>query len=222
MAEFFPYNTSKRKDHEDPSCDLSLSSPSNKIRRLDCFASEGGQSLADNLTNGNNGVELALQDSRALMQPENDGTQETALVLYNPPIAALYKLPDSFDFPIVLNSDLIPELKYFLKIMEGESYGTGSGKSESTSNNLAIVPWVETQLPSASTASYPSEQMDAEDADMMETEDISSADGNNREMFKFGGLMRRAEGFQHCQQQQQHCTTPQLLQNKSNQVAWSW
>ncbi|GAB4854103.1 hypothetical protein Ancab_022686 [Ancistrocladus abbreviatus] len=230
MAKFFPYNNLKRRDPDDPFSELSLSSPATKIRRLDHFLPKEEQCLKVDLSHENNVVELDIQGSRATMQPEDDCNEERALVWVNPPSAAWHKSLSSFKFPIVLNSHLIPELKrhFFppathdsLNLMEDESYRISSRNLESTSN-LAVVPWVEYQLPSASTTSVPSKQLEVQDVEMMEAEESAAADGNNREMFKFGGLMRGGEGLQHCQQQQQHCMTRHLLQNDSNQVAWSW
>ncbi|PQM34290.1 uncharacterized protein Pyn_29604 [Prunus yedoensis var. nudiflora] len=109
----------------------------------------------------------------------------------------LLKSPDSRDFSLIVSSDLIPGLRDHI-------YSWGNSKSlkpaedrvieeenEEVSNVcLAVVPWVASKLPLASRdqAASQSEPMEAEEIEMMDTDDNGY---NAGEAPGFGRMMER-------------------------------
>ncbi|KAJ4963953.1 hypothetical protein NE237_023892 [Protea cynaroides] len=225
----------KRKGLEevyDEFSDFSLSSPARKIRRLDA---ELPPIMEEDETSenpvffyrppsgdlGSSAQELGATVKEAL--PSAPLNEERALVLYKPVNKPLVE--------ITLVSDLIPGLRNHVfwsgqiqvRRLEHETIDT-SKNMEVKNDQLAVVPWVPTQLPSDSRTEMPAaavpEQMEAEGVDsvMMEIEDdnVQLTPGEAREMSGVEG----GESWQ--QWQQQHCLTPQLPQNPSTPIMWSW
>ncbi|GMH11814.1 hypothetical protein Nepgr_013655 [Nepenthes gracilis] len=150
MAEFVPCCL-KRKDRGDPLTyfsDISLSSPAIKIRRIDYFVPKGEDGLKQHSLEETIAAESVAQGASAIMCSENNIGEESALVLYKSTTTPLCKSLRSSDFPIVLNSNLIPQLKDILKLIEDGKCGR-SRNNESTRDSLAVIPWVESQLPPA-------------------------------------------------------------------------
>ncbi|XP_042493594.1 uncharacterized protein LOC122073127 [Macadamia integrifolia] len=231
----------KRKGLEevyDEFSDFSLSSPARKIRRLDVelppiMEEEESPEIPvafDRPPSGDLGIsarQSAATGTEAL--PSAPLNEERALVLYKPMNKPLVE--------IIVNSDLIPGLRNHgfwseqsNQVRRVEDEATDSSTNTGAKNGcLAVVPWVvPTQfLPNSGTEGMPatvvSEQMEAEggvDTEMMEIEDdnVQVTGGQAKEIG--GGVEGGSESWQ--QWQQQHCLTPQLPQNTSAPIMWSW
>lgn len=83
---------------------------------------------------------------------------------------------------------------------------------------LAVVPWVASKFPLASreqAASQSEEPMEAEEVEMMDTDDNGY---NAGEAPGFGRMMEGSGGLQHWQQKQLHWLEPKLVQNNYTPV----
>ncbi|XP_043712897.1 uncharacterized protein LOC122661537 [Telopea speciosissima] len=234
----------KRKGLEevyDEFSDFSLSSPARKIRRLDAelppiMEEEETPEIPvvfDRSPSGDLGI--SAQQSAATVTevlPYAPLNEERALVLYKPMNKPLVE--------VIVNSDLIPALRNHVfwseqtnQVRRVEDEATDRSNSNIGIKNdcLAVVPWVPTtQLSPDSETGVPAamvvpEQMEAEGVDsvMMEIEqddnEIQVSGGQAREIG--GGVESEGESWQQ-QWQQQHCLSPQLPQNTSTPIMWSW
>ncbi|BFG18637.1 hypothetical protein CerSpe_049110 [Prunus speciosa] len=217
----------KRKDFGED-VDDAFYFPSSKSRRLDAdlFATvnEDPRSAAQVFEARPSQGTIVMQTDDLRKDPLPSG-DEKAIVLYNPAnMPLLLKSPDSRDFSLIVSSDLIPGLRDHI-------YSWGNSKSlkpaedrvieeenEEVSNVcLAVVPWVASKLPLASRdqAASQSEPMEAEEIEMMDTDDN---DYNAGEAPGFGRMMEGSGGLQHWQQQQHHWLEPKLVQNNYTPV----
>ncbi|KAK9097692.1 hypothetical protein Syun_024737 [Stephania yunnanensis] len=223
----------KRKDLEevvDDFTDFYLTSPARKIRRLDA-------ELPPIMEEDEPGIPIGLRRSMQVehqfsaplvedVTPVTPVNEERALVLYKP-VNSRPAEPStsSSNYIITLNSDLIPGLKEHA-FWSGDMKFPGTAdisednKEESThaTNSLAIVPWTGHQFPTSSameaTPSETTEPMDADEMMVDGTMDIEVDDQVQTPGFGEG------EGLQ--KWQQPHCMTPQLPQNTSTPIMWSW
>ncbi|POO03881.1 DBH-like monooxygenase [Trema orientale] len=219
----------KRKDYEDKYDDFS--SPSSKTRRLDPdilqFTNEDPTSTVpeimdhmlqeQHLTSSN----IAPIDALAGPVAADDG-YEKALVIYNPTNTPLFKSPKSYDFSIVVNSNLIPGLKdrfWWLekpKMAKPSEEETSKEKTTNVSDkHLALVPWVASHGDAQAL-----EPMEAEEVEMMDADDDGS--GGRTDAVRLDGMVEGANGgLQQRQQLQQHCVIPELFQNAhTTPVTW--
>ncbi|MCL7042460.1 hypothetical protein MKW94_030165 [Papaver nudicaule] len=235
----------KRKDLEEVSdefSDFSLSSPARKIRRLDA-------ELPPIIEEPIDYEQMMPEEEQRRVIPvvEEDGViilpcsenEERAIVLYKPMNSPSLNSLSSFE--VTVNSDLIPSIKdrhglwsghrgCLLKNLEDEEERkrneTAGGKGEC----LAVVPWVASQFPSpvendlATTGLTTNDPMEAEvdmenaDMDIEMDNDVGVVQGQEQPIAMGAGV-----GFQPWSQQQQHCMTPpQLPQNNSTPIMWSW
>lgn len=118
---------------------------------------------------------------------------DRALKLFNLSNSSFLRSTGSPEFPIIINSQLIPGLKEQLIW------------PENSDDPLAVIPWAaQSRPPLEASTTIVSRQIDSEDAnmDMMEMEYSTDASSNNI-VFQYG------EGFHRWQQQlQQHRSTP--------------
>ncbi|KAM1200622.1 hypothetical protein ACFX2I_016880 [Malus domestica] len=216
----------KRKDYEE--LDDDFFSPSSKSRRLDAglFATlNEDQSSAAQVFD-----EKPAPETSVVMQTDDLPTDplpsgdERALVLYNPTNTRIFKAPDSQDFSVIVNSDLIPGLRdhiyswgYSKSLKPVGDPGSDEENKEVSNRCMAVVPWVAPNFPPASRdetqAASQSESMEVE---MMDTDDNGY---NGAEASGFGGTMMEGPGgIQHWQQQQLRWMEPQLFQNNYTPV----
>ncbi|KAJ6814371.1 uncharacterized protein M6B38_139770 [Iris pallida] len=212
----------KRKDLDevyDEFSEFSLNSPARKIRRLDAelspileeeepsFPATFGQKLPL--------AEQATCSSMAGMgsvmvedDPSLPSNEERALVLYKPMDNPLVLSPSSFR----VRPDLMVGLKSADQVL-----WSGNPKpvtieevpmdyiANAHGNSLAVVPWVQTQASSEPRGMIVEEPMEEEDQG-----------GASMEVEENG---QQVEGLH---QWPQHCMTPQIPQNSSTPIMWSW
>ncbi|KAF8364841.1 hypothetical protein HHK36_013474 [Tetracentron sinense] len=239
-------------DMSDDFSDFSLSSPARKIRRLGTelppimeeepeipLGFEHPLPPEEHLTSS---MEQILAPGTAAV-PSYSLNEERTLVLYKPVKLRPLQSSNSSNFTITINSDLIPGLKkvrnptnYFVSASlsvdklfwlgdDNPIKATEDEVEEAVPMNdcLAVIPWVSSQFPPSSgmeaSAIGESEPMEAEveEAATMDIEEDNKCaiEGEIREPGMGGG-----EGLH--QWQQQHCMTPQLPQNTSPPLTWSW
>lgn len=219
----------KRKDLDDD-VDDAFYFPFSKSRRLDAdlFATvnEDPRSAAQVFEERPSEGIILMQTDDLPKDPLPSG-DEKAIVLYNPAnMPPLHKSPDSRDFSLIVSSDLIPGLRDHI-------YSWGNSKSlkpaedrvaeeenkEFSNGCLAVVPWVAaSKFPLASrelAASQSEEPMEAEEVEMMDTDDNGY---NAGESSGFGRMMEDSGGLQHWQQKQLHWLEPKLVQNNYTPV----
>ncbi|XP_050365883.1 uncharacterized protein LOC126784465 [Argentina anserina] len=223
--QVFDQRPLKRKEFEEAFDDMA--SHFSKSRRLDAAIHP---TTADGRSNGIEPLEQRLAPEQALavasemqqgglpMEPValSEDTDK-ALVLYNPatPASTLYRTPASTDFSIVVNSDLIPGLRdrIFAQGKWAKPADAERSSGEDSNGCLAIVPWVESNWPASprtqTQVAGVSEPMEAEEVEMMDTDDISSDASKPSEL---GPMMDRSFELQRWQQQL-HCMQPQPLNN---------
>lgn len=224
----------KRKDLEEVNDDFSefsLSSPARKIRRLDA-------ELPPIMEEEEPAISIVCDQQ--LVAPVEEPVpstlnEERALVLYKPVNAQLLQSSSSSNLSLRVNTDLIPGLKNQV-IWQGcanampELMRDGDNEVATTASCLAVVPWVPSQYQHqvgttlgtgvSGMGTGLSEPMEAEatDVSLMEVEEENVpvvVDG----LRKAPTGMGEGEGLQ---QWQQHCMTPQLPQNASTPIMWSW
>jgi len=174
----------------------------------------------------NNMLQLAVAPLSML---SSNSLEERALFLYNQPLnTPFFKSPCSPDFPIVVNSALIPGLKeHFLTLGNGK-LGNSMEKEDTDKNPMvsndcvAVVPWVAPQPPLASGAKSPSagvsEAMEMEEVEMMDTDYDSDSNISGQRAFEYDGMVQEAGELPHWQQQ--HSMQPHFLKNNSAPVEW--
>ncbi|KAK6941227.1 hypothetical protein RJ641_026604 [Dillenia turbinata] len=238
----------KRKELQeinDDFSDFSLSSPARKIRRLDAELPpilEEEEAEKEIMFNPNHEFHFENQGSNgiggAVVEPDNtNNNQERAIVLFKP----LFENPllhSPSDFRVSLSSDLISVFKnqvlwsrdsnlVRLDDDDDEEAARENQVSLTPDNHLAVIPWVpsHSQLPPRSDAAMAVAQMETPelmDAEEMEESTMDVEESNvpveQGQVNEFGGRMSGSEGFQ--QWQQQHCMTPQILQNTSTPITW--
>ncbi|KAM1618103.1 hypothetical protein FF2_016724 [Malus domestica] len=201
----------KRKDYEE--LDDDFFSPSSKSRRLDAglFATlNEDQSSAAQVFD-----EKPAPETSVVMQTDDLPTDplpsgdEKALVLYNPTNTRIFKAPDSQDFSVIVNSDLIPGLR--------EDPGSDEENKEVSNRCMAVVPWVAPNFPPASRdETQVASQSESMEVEMMDTDDNGY---NGAEASGFGGTMMEGPGgIQYWQQQQLRWMEPQLFQDNYTPV----
>ncbi|XP_010248763.1 PREDICTED: uncharacterized protein LOC104591575 [Nelumbo nucifera] len=243
MVGFQPMKM-KRKDFEeayDEFSDFSLSSPARKIRRLDAdlppiMGEEEALKISLDFEQQplSEHLDTSKQQSGAVMKEavlSAHLNEEKALVLYNPANTPLLKVPSSSDLSITVNSDLILSLKNHMlwsthtkPVRTADDVAASSDKNRAVANDsLAVVSWVPSQLPpyDAGMTEVPAaealEPMEAElNGMMMETE------GEIPGQARRAGAMVGVELQALQQWQQEHCMIPELPQNTSAPVMWSW
>ncbi|KAK4558834.1 hypothetical protein RGQ29_008192 [Quercus rubra] len=165
----------------------------------------------------NNMLQMAVAPLSML---SSKSLEERALLLYNQPLNnPFFKSPCSPDFPIVVNSALIPGLKeHFLALGNGK-LGNSMEKEDTDKNpmvsndSLAVVPWV-SKSPSAGV----SEAMETEEVEMMDTDYDSDSNISGQRAFEYDGMVQEAGELPHWQQQ--HSMQPHFLKNNSAPVEW--
>ncbi|KAK6944673.1 hypothetical protein RJ641_025775 [Dillenia turbinata] len=230
--------------------DFSLSSPARKIRRLDAELPpimEEEEAEKEIMFHSN--PEFDFENQRAgefggavieeLELPNNsNNNEERAIVLFKPLFDNPLLLSPS-DCRVSLSSDLISGFKNRnlwsrdsnpARLDDDEKEAArGNQMSVTTDNHLAVVPWVpsHSQFPPNSDAPMAVPQIEAPelmDAEEMEASSMDVEESNmaveQGQVNELGGRMRGSEGFQ--QWQQQHCMTPQIPQNTSTPITWSW
>ncbi|XP_004291277.1 PREDICTED: uncharacterized protein LOC101306694 [Fragaria vesca subsp. vesca] len=221
----------KRKELEEAFDDMS--SNFSKSRRLDA---DFFPTMAEDKSGGIEALEQRLAQEQALACPSEmpmeplplSDENDKALVLYNPANTnTFYKTPASRDFSIIVNSDLIPGLRDCIFTQGSSKWAAKQVEAEQSNREesngcLAIVPWVESTWPPSprreTQAASQSEPMQAEEVEMMDTDDIS-LDGSKPS--QLGAPMDGSFELQRWQQQQQHhCTQPQLLNNTNTPITW--
>lgn len=177
-------------------------------------------------SSSNNMLQMAVAPLSML---SSNSLGERAFVLYNQPLhTSFFKSPCSPDFPIVVNSALIPGLKeHFLALGNGK-LGNSMEKEDTDKNpmvsndSLAVVPWVASQFPLASGAKSPSagvsEAMETEEVEMMDTDYDSDSNISGQRAFEYDGMVQEAGELPHWQQQ--HSMQPHFLKNNSAPVEW--
>ncbi|PRQ27450.1 hypothetical protein RchiOBHm_Chr6g0305451 [Rosa chinensis] len=212
-----------------------LSPHFSKSRRLDA---DLFSTMAEDQSGGIEALEQRLAQEQALACPSEmqkgalpmeplalPEENEKALVIYNP-ANTFYKTPASKDFSIIVNSDLIPGLRDHIftqgSLKWSNPVEAEQSDREDSNGCLAIVPWVESNWPPSSSsetqAAGLSEPMQAEEVEMMDTDDNSSDGSKSSEL---GGMMDGSFELQRWQQQQQlHCMEPQLLNNTITPITW--
>ncbi|OVA19275.1 hypothetical protein BVC80_521g77 [Macleaya cordata] len=232
--------------------EFSLSAPARKIRRLDAELPPIMEEEESGVPIDFDQVlpeEQPFSASVTENAPSLSLNEERALVLYNPMNTPLLKSPSSSNFSITVNSDLIPGFKdqvfwsgrrNFLKVHDNEAEHRGDENAGGGNGEcLAVVPWVSSQFPSTlgtevgatttiTTTTGLSEPMEAE-------EEVDNNEGMEIEVDNNMGVSQgqqeqeniEAGGLQHWKQQQQqqlqHCMSPpQLPQNTSTPIMWSW
>ncbi|XP_054787719.1 uncharacterized protein LOC129293663 [Prosopis cineraria] len=190
--------------------DFSVSSSATKIRRLDADLPP---------------IQPAEVSQQPPITPEFPSpaseNQERALVLFKPVNHSPFFSPSSFSFTV--DSDVVSAINnqrpWLRQTVEEEAIC----RDENNRNRLALVPWEPSQFRSAlsaqdsNTDSMESEQM-GEEASM----DIEEQDYNNSSIHQttIHGELTGTEGLQPWQQQ--HCLIPQLPQNTSTPISWTW
>ncbi|KAL4603332.1 hypothetical protein ACB092_10G116400 [Castanea dentata] len=177
-------------------------------------------------SSSNNMLQMAVSPLSML---SSNGLEGRALVLYNQSLnTPFFKSPCSPDFPIVVNSALIPGLKeHFLALGNG-NLGNSMEKEDRDKNPmvsndcLAVVPWVESQHSLASGAMSPSagvsEAMETEEVEMMDADYDSGSNISSQRAFEYDGMVQEAGELPHWQQQ--HSMQPHFLKNNSAPVEW--
>ncbi|KAM1573580.1 hypothetical protein FF2_042948 [Malus domestica] len=206
-------------------------SPFSKSRRLDggLFATVNEyQSSAAQMFE-----EMPIPETSVVMQTDDLPTEplpsgdEKALVLYNPANTRFFKAPDSRDFSVIVNSDLIPGLRdhiyswgYSKSLKPVEDRGSEEENKDVSNGCMAVVPWVAPNFPPASRdETQIASQSEPMEVEMMDTDDNRY---NGAEVSGFSGtMMEGSSGLHHWHQQQQlHWMEPQLLQNSYTPVTW--
>ncbi|KAI3962942.1 hypothetical protein MKX01_029753 [Papaver californicum] len=234
----------KRKDLEEVSdefSDFSLSSPARKIRRLDAELSPimeepigYDQMMPEEEQRVSPIIPVEEVEDDVIIVPclENE---ERAIVLYKPMNSPSLNSLSSFE--VTVNSDLIASIKDrhglwsghrgLLKDLDNEEeWKENAGvKGEC----LAVVPWVASQFPSALGNDTAITDLTANDPMEAEVE-VDNAD-MDIEMINDAGVFQGQEqsiatgaggGLQQWSQQQHCMTPPQLPQNNSTPIMWSW
>ncbi|XP_058113515.1 uncharacterized protein LOC131256608 [Magnolia sinica] len=234
----------KRKDLEeasDESSDFPFSSPARKTLRLDAemppiMEQEAVNPLGFDQLLPEEHLMGSTQQSVAPMEvavPSLPSNKEMALVVYKPFNNPLLQPMKSPNLSFRVNTDLIRGLKnrvlwsgqptVFITGQEEEEVPNHE-KPAATSDCLAVTPWVPSQLPETQGVEDSamddglSEPMEAEEVGM-EVEETNVASSEGQEITVAAG-MGGGEGLQQWQQQQ--CITPQILQNMSTPITWSW
>ncbi|KAM1776788.1 hypothetical protein ACFX11_043542 [Malus domestica] len=214
-------------------------SPFSKSRRLDggLFATVNEyQSSAAQVFE-----EMPTPETSVVMQTDDLPTEplpsgdEKALVLYNPANTRFFKAPDSRDFSVIVNSDLIPGLRdhiyswgYSKSLKPVEDRGSEEENKDVSNGCMAVVPWVAPNFPPASRdETQIASQSEPMEVEMMDTDDnrfngaeVSGFSGTMMEGSS-GTMMEGSSGLHHWHQQQQlHWMEPQLLQNSYTPVTW--
>lgn len=232
----------KRKDIEevnDDFSDFSLSSPARKIRRLDAELPpiiEEDEHELPMVYDHQSATEKPLASNMVVPEieelpsiPLND---ERAIVLFKPMTSPLVHSPSEFSFSVDPNllSGFKSQVLWSqhtnnpMKPTISHEESSQDDNTMMTSNKrLAVIPWVPSTLTSApllgvdvnSSQTDASESMESEEMDAAASMEIEDGNGSIVEQHQtdnFTGGMR--------QWQQQHCLTPQLLQNTSTPVVW--
>ncbi|KAL6215625.1 hypothetical protein ACLB2K_015054 [Fragaria x ananassa] len=226
--QVFDQRPLKRKGVEEAFDDMS--SNFSKFRRLDA---DLFSTMAEDQSGGIEALEQRLAQEQALACPSQGGLplsdeNDKALVLYNPTSTnTFYKTPASRDFSIIVNSDLIPGLRDCIFTQGSSKWAAKQAEAEQSNREesngcLAIVPWVDSTWPPSprrdTQAASQSEPMQAEEVEMMDTDDIS-LDGSKPS--QLGATMDGSFELQSWQQQQeQQCMQPQLLNNTNTPITW--
>lgn len=205
--------------------EFSLNSPARKIRRLDAelppimeeeepsFSAQFGQKMP--LTEQTNcssmtGIVAGMVEG----EPSFPSNEERALVLYKPVDNPLVMSPTSFR----VRPDLIDGLK-------NQVFWSGHPRpvtieevpmdyiANASGNSLAVIPWVRTQDSSEPRTRDSSKPMGVIVEEPMEADDQGGASMEVEED-------RLQDEGSH--QWPQHCMTPQIPQNSSTPIMWSW
>lgn len=224
----------KRKEVEevyDDFAEFSLSSPARKIRRLDAELPRIMEEEPLMPLSCDQQVAVPMESAVPSTPAPNE---ERALVLYKPvntPIM-MQSSGGSSNFTFKVHPDLISGLKNqvywpggvnsITEVKDEEERSMNNGAT-STNSCLAVVPWVPQQH-QAATPGTDNATVGVELAEPMAIEaegDASTMEIEGRESggMEMGMGAGAGEGLQ---QWQQHCMTPQLPQNTSTPIMWSW
>ncbi|CAL1352944.1 unnamed protein product [Linum trigynum] len=227
----------KRKEFQEEDFSSPFNSHPAKSRRLDGDVLQslevnprfrGEELMEEYLEFGpQNAVDEVLQTAASVAGdaiPLVGDSDEKAIVLYQPP--TLPRSPSSPEFSIVLDSNLIPGLRDRIwwpgtrKQDESVEEKLAAEKNVNRSNNsMAVIPWVAPQLFMSNVAD--GEAMEAEDTDMMDTDETPASYNCTVRDVGVGGKTERKESqFQWQPQQQQWMMLPGVIQNIHTPITW--
>ncbi|KAI4352720.1 hypothetical protein L6164_006942 [Bauhinia variegata] len=160
--------------------------------------------------------------------PSASDNQENAIVLFKPVNTPYLVSPSNFS--VTVDSDIISGIKnQFARSRHSERLRSAEEEArcrDKTNDQLAVVPWVPSQFPPASSVYVANmeapELMEAEEmgeASMDIEEDNSNSNIDTGHPTLYGGITDAGGGLH--QWQQQHCMIPQVPLNTSTPITWT-
>ncbi|KAF6167308.1 hypothetical protein GIB67_043169 [Kingdonia uniflora] len=207
MATYLTLKT-KRKDLEDDFSEFSLSSPARKMRRLDVELPPIMEEEELGIHQPNQTLDYAMENENENENERVFVNEERALVLYKPVDTPLLQFKLNRDLIPSFNHQLLRSTNFNLPVA-ADTERRYTGEVSGTDNCMAVVPYQPSLI--YDPAAQMVEPMEAEESEEMEIEDSPMQQQQQHIL---------SDGVH--QQWTQHCMTPQIPQNTSTPIMWSW